>query len=91
MAQRQLSGVINYGAMETALPPRPPPPSHQTSQDLPPRPSPPSSLQQQSAQPPPVVPAGNPFTSSTNPFRQEPVQPQAQDMYMHGTIQDRTY
>lgn len=39
----------------------------------------------------PVVPAVNPFTSSANPFRQEAVQPEAQDQYLHGTISDRTY
>lgn len=42
---------------------------------------------------PPAVPAvatGNPFVS-TNPFRQEAVQPQAEDTYMHGNIEDRTY
>lgn len=46
-----------------------------------------------SARPPqaPVVPAGNPFTSSANPFRQEAVQPEAQDQYLHGSIADRTY
>lgn len=48
------------------------------------------------AQPsPPVqtIPSGNPFTSavSSNPFRQEAVQPVAQDTYLHGSVQDRTY
>lgn len=41
--------------------------------------------------PPPIVPSGNPFMTSTNPFRQEPVQPQAADTYMHGSIEDRAY
>lgn len=39
----------------------------------------------------PVVPAVNPFMSSANPFRQEAVQPEAQDKYLHGSISDRTY
>lgn len=39
----------------------------------------------------PVVPAVNPFSSSVNPFRQEAVQPEAQDQYLHGSISDRTY
>lgn len=34
----------------------------------------------------------NPFTSNnTNPFRQETVQPEAHDTYMHGTIENRSY
>lgn len=70
-------------------PPRPAPPTRLYSQEAPPRPPEPSAVQQ--SQPAPVVPSGNPFRSSSNPFRQEPVQPLAQDTYMHGTIDDRTY
>lgn len=38
-----------------------------------------------------VVTTTNPFISATNPFRSEPIQPGAQDTYMHGTIEDRAY
>ncbi|XP_044254276.1 vesicular glutamate transporter 1 isoform X2 [Tribolium madens] len=54
----------------------------------PPRPQPP---QQQPPPSVPFVPSGNPFLSGSNPFRQEQVQPEAQDTYMHGTVFDRTY
>lgn len=41
---------------------------------------------------PPVVATGNPFVGSTNPFREpEPVQPEARDSYMHGSLTDREY
>ncbi|XP_031342116.1 vesicular glutamate transporter 1-like [Photinus pyralis] len=40
---------------------------------------------------PPIVSAGNPFVQSTNPFRQEAVQPEPHDSYMHGTVDDREY
>ncbi|XP_008192852.2 vesicular glutamate transporter 1 isoform X1 [Tribolium castaneum] len=53
----------------------------------PPRPQPP----QQPSPAVPFVPSGNPFLSGSNPFRQEQVQPEAQDTYMHGTVFDRTY
>ncbi|XP_019877984.2 vesicular glutamate transporter 1 [Aethina tumida] len=95
LLHRQLSGAAaGYGTVETALPARPPPPSHQNSQETPTRPPAPRQLPQQ---PPsaPVVPSGNPFMSGglsgNNPFRQEAVQPEPQDSYMHGTIDDRTY
>ncbi|KAL1509037.1 hypothetical protein ABEB36_003842 [Hypothenemus hampei] len=97
MQQHQSGGgITNYGAaMETALPPPPqptaPPHAPNTSgvsqnyyqqQEEP--------LGQQS-----VIHSGNPFISSgnlsRNPFRQETVQPEPVDAYMHGTIDDRTY
>ncbi|XP_018324719.1 vesicular glutamate transporter 1 [Agrilus planipennis] len=43
---------------------------------------------------PPIVQSGNPFTGNvpnTNPFRQEAVQPEPSDTYMHGGVDDRTY
>ncbi|GJQ65577.1 hypothetical protein Trydic_g7675 [Trypoxylus dichotomus] len=40
---------------------------------------------------PAVVTTTNPFISNTNPFRSESIQPEAQDTYMHGTVEDRTY
>lgn len=76
--QRQLSGKTNYGSVDTPLPTRVPAPPGST---------PPENAAHQS-----LVTSSNPFVSAgTNPFRQETVQPQAQDTYMHGTIEDRTY
>lgn len=73
--QRQLSGKTNYGSVDTPLPSKPPAPPGST---------PPENNT--------IVSSSNPFVSTTtNPFRQEAVQPQAQDTYMHGTIEDRTY
>lgn len=80
MLQRQLSGKNNYGSVDTPLPPRPQPPVAWTQ---PPPQQPPPSV--------PYVPSANPFLSGNNPFRQEQVQPEAQDTYMHGTVFDRTY
>lgn len=75
LLQRQLSGKLNYGSVDTPLPPRPSaPPTLANAGD-----------QQQT-----VVSSTNPFVS-TNPFRQEAVQPEAHDTYMHGSIEDRTY
>lgn len=75
------------GARPPSRPPRPPSLSSQSSQQF--------SQEGNASQifPPeiPVAPAGNPFRSSSNPFRSEAVQPTAQDPYLHGTINDRTY
>ncbi|XP_060531607.1 vesicular glutamate transporter 1 [Cylas formicarius] len=83
-------GIVNYGAaMETSL--------ASQAKPVPPRPPAPRSLSQESqhSQQGSVVPVGNPFrtsaTSSGNPFRQETVQPAPEDVYMHGTPQDRLY
>ncbi|CAH1127375.1 unnamed protein product [Ceutorhynchus assimilis] len=77
----QNGGLTNYGAaMETSLE-RPVVP--------PPRPPAPRTLSQEG-----IVPPANPFLGgavSRNPFRQETVQPQAQDTYLHGSIEDRSY
>ncbi|CAH0559924.1 unnamed protein product [Brassicogethes aeneus] len=92
LLHRQLSGAASgYGTVETALPARPPPPPRQLSQETPVRPAPPRQLPQPQA--PPAVPVGNPFlaSSGTNPFRQEAVQPAAQDSYLHGSVEDRAY
>ncbi|XP_030745507.1 vesicular glutamate transporter 1 [Sitophilus oryzae] len=97
LLQRQPSGgVTNYGAaMETSLPPSRPPGPRQMSQEVPPRPPAPRTLSQEGyATQQAVVSSGNPFSgaaTSTNPFRQEAVQPAPHDSYMHGTIDDRTY
>lgn len=40
---------------------------------------------------PAIVTTTNPFISGTNPFRSEQIQPEAQDTYMHGTVEDRAY
>jgi hypothetical protein len=82
LLQRQLSGKINYGSVDKPAPPqKPQPPAGWTGQE-PPQAPPPSV---------PYVPSSNPFRSGNNPFRQEQVQPEAQDTYMHGTVYDRTY
>lgn len=39
---------------------------------------------------PTIVSTGNPFVN-TNPFRQEAVQPEPHDAYMHGSVDDREY
>ncbi|XP_063927557.1 vesicular glutamate transporter 1 isoform X2 [Zophobas morio] len=85
LLERQLSGKLNYGSVDTPAPP-PKPQLPAAPGRVPPEAPPP-------AQPPsvPFVPSGNPFLSGNNPFRQEQVQPQAQDTYMHGTVYDRTY
>ncbi|RZC34300.1 vesicular glutamate transporter 1 [Asbolus verrucosus] len=90
LLQRQLSGKINYGSVDTPMPAKPPPPSGWMSEDKPQKPTAPPQPYQA---PPsaPFVPSGNPFLSGNNPFRQEQVQPEAQDTYMHGTVFDRTY
>uniref|UniRef100_A0A6P7FDR5 Vesicular glutamate transporter 1 n=1 Tax=Diabrotica virgifera virgifera TaxID=50390 RepID=A0A6P7FDR5_DIAVI len=85
LVQRQSSNASNYGSVETPLPPRPPRPPSLTSQTFP------QETTVESQPEVPMVPAGNPFRSSSNPFRQEPVQPTAQDQYLHGSITDRTY
>ncbi|XP_056634797.1 vesicular glutamate transporter 1 [Diorhabda sublineata] len=84
VVQRQTSMSSSYGSVETPLPPRPPRPPSLTSQTF---------SQDVPFQQPvePIVSTGNPFRTSSNPFRQEAVQPNAQDTYMHGTINDRTY
>ncbi|XP_048526375.1 vesicular glutamate transporter 1 [Dendroctonus ponderosae] len=96
LLQRQPSGgVTNYGShMETALPPRPSAAPRQMPPDPPTRPPAPQVYPQEQYQSQQVVPSANPFISgaiSRNPFRQEAVQPEPQDAYMHGTIDDRTY
>ncbi|KAJ8976161.1 hypothetical protein NQ317_002049 [Molorchus minor] len=84
------SDVANYGAMETPLTTKP------SAPNLPQRPLDasqwPTTSPNYAAPPPqaPVVPS-NPFMSSSNPFRREHVQPEPQDAYMHGTIDDRAY
>ncbi|XP_044749303.1 vesicular glutamate transporter 1 isoform X1 [Coccinella septempunctata] len=83
---------VNYGSVDKQLPPRPPLPRQLTQesslQNVPPQQLPPPSappVQQQTGM-------TNPFTGRiTNPFRQEAVQPEAQDTYMYGTVNDRTY
>lgn len=78
----------SYGSVDKPLPPQRPPLPKQTTQE--------TSLQNSTyiaePQPVPEAPSSNPFRSRiTNPFRQESVQPAAQDTYLYGTINDRTY
>nr|CAI5869702.1 unnamed protein product [Callosobruchus analis] len=65
----------SYGAIMETQ--LPPPPSR------PPPPAPASAT--------PSLSTSNPFAVSSNPFRQEAVQPPAEDRYLHGGPQERTY
>ncbi|XP_066141415.1 vesicular glutamate transporter 1 [Euwallacea fornicatus] len=97
MQRRPSGGMTNYGAaMETALPPSKASALPQEVTSGPPvrPPAPRPHFQEEAPVQPSVVPSANPFLSgpiSRNPFRQEAVQPEAQDTYLHGTIDDRTY